>query len=66
MPLCSTDKAVMKCGQALQEGTADLIRKVITDGGSTAQFEDMGEEYMKELEAAKRQRLGRIPIYFIV
>ncbi len=34
------DKAVVKCGQALREGTADLIRKAITDGGSAAQVED--------------------------
>ena len=26
------EKAVMKCGQALREGTAEIIRKVVNDG----------------------------------
>jgi hypothetical protein len=52
------EKAVSKCGQALREGTAALIRKVINDG--TAGDEKPTEEEAIEVLRKTHQMNGGI------
>jgi hypothetical protein len=54
------EKAVSKCGQALREGTAALIRKVITDGTSASGKEKPTEEEAIEVLRKTHQMNGGI------
>jgi hypothetical protein len=51
------EKAVMKCGQALREGTAEIIRKAMNDGPGGVHQIDLDAESYEDLEK-KRQRLA--------